>query len=115
MFGNKHHTEINLPVAEDGTLTVDLFINIGLDTHNFGHVECSRYDASQWTHTKNCCLGKVPVSINLAEVDATIDVRGIMIQQIKEDLKKLNADHEVAKSNLQLKLSKLLAIEGKKK
>lgn len=113
IYGNKEKTEISMPVDKNNRLEIELYASVKLDNWRFGQLELDSDDMSVYDHNKNHLLGKVKVTIDFSNVDTQVDVRGILIKQVKEDIKKLDADHVAARSVLDVKLSKLLAIEDK--
>ena len=113
MYGNKERTEINIPVDENSKLEIDLYAHISMDNYNFGELGLEGRDMSNYNHSNHHLLGKVKVTIDFSSVDTEVDVRGILIKQVKEKIKELDASHIASRSELTVKLSKLLAIEDK--
>lgn len=112
--GNKEKTEINIPEK----LELEVCIHVGYDRHNFGDIRIRPEHAIKGDDcelgfaTKH--LGKVTIKVDTSNLDLNVDVRGILISKIEEQIKKENARHIKQTNYLESELSKLTAIEFKR-
>ncbi len=115
-YGNKDKTEINIPLDADGILEMEVAVHVGIDERNFGEVKIhGNFDI--WMQDDDCkyglsskFLGTAKVKVDMSDCDTDIDVRGILISKIQEQIKKENARHIKQKSYLETQLSNLTAI-----
>lgn len=112
IYGNKENTEINIPVDKNNKLEIEQYAHVYMDSWQLGSLHLGDIDRSDSEYSNCHLLGKVKVTIDFSNVDTQVDVQGILIKQVKEEIKKLDADHVAARSVLDVKLSNLLAIEG---
>lgn len=111
-FANKNKTKIEIPVSENNTIEIEQYVHISMDNYALGDLSLSSHDASIFSSPHHE-LGKAKITIDLSECDTKIDIQGILIKQVKEEIKNLNAEHVKKSNDLQVKLDNLLAIEYK--
>ena len=111
-YGNEDQTEINIPTD----LEFEACIHIGYEECNFGEIDICRnsnyfkqdYISEHGNSTKY--LGNAIIKVDTSNLNLNLDVRGILISQIAEEIKAENARHIKQSNYLEAKLSKLKAI-----
>ena len=110
-FGNKEKTEINIPEKPEFKVCV----YVGYGKYKFGELSFlpeNDYFKKDMGNDgfEQKYIGTTTIKLDTSGLDLDIDVRGIMINKIKEQIKEKEADHVRDINFLKARLSELTAI-----